>query len=423
MMRYREKEYDTSPEGTSVHVFCTNHVAPYCPQPTITLTWPGSLSFEGMEDVSTPDYQMRIWKGEIINSPYLKEKISLSGKTPTFHGKFIPKVYPNRYYMIARYWTVRDELFSLGPVLKRTSIQREQFFSQYNSERDVAIAKAFANMDVSEINALASLGELPETLKWLGSLYKRALAVLILFKSRKARLDVIRKLGQVSGKDFATSSANLWMELRYAIRPLIFEMDALVAALEKKAISPRQTARGTHKVIVSDVVSDRSSDPSSPQTFATTQGTKKRESTYRAGVMYSFTSLDSDFKYVFGLDKPVEAMLELTRLSFVLEWFFNIGDVLAAHTTESYLTSLASWCTEIHHFETNLDIVNLVHNPDSAHIRDSYTNTDGWLRKTHSVSRRITSISPPVFPSFRLKLDWKKIVDLAIIARQIYRAF
>lgn len=65
--------------------------------------------------------------------------------------------------------------------------------------------------------------------------------------------------------------------------------------------------------------------------------------TVRAGVLA--TPRTMGFKDDFGLTKIPSTIWDLTRLSFVADWFFNTSSWLAAWTPDTYWSVLGSWAT------------------------------------------------------------------------------
>lgn len=361
-----------------------------------------------MEDVVTLNFKAKRAAGEVILSPkthlsyYSEEEATLIHG----HGTEPGKVWENDTYVLMTHngWNY---------ALPRTLDAAKLWLSE-NASPDVAVAKAFAKVDISEVQALASLGEMPETLRWLASVFERVLNLVRFFTRAKKR---IRKLKPTEAAD---ALANLWLEFRYALRPFIFEAHAVLAAM--KALiekGSRKTARGW----------DREYDASS----GSMQGYKDTatnlqlsymtsiSTNYRGGVLFDIESDINGIMALWGLDQPLESAWELVPFSFILDWFFNIGDVIAGWSANPHLRVLGSWVT----IETVLvrkaevetvSLTGVFYNVDHQY-------TPGKIQETAVISQRIILPDRPLLPSIRLNLDWAKLLDLATIGRGLYQAF
>jgi hypothetical protein len=205
------------------------------------------------------------------------------------------------------------------------------------------------------------------------------------------------------------------MELRYAVRPLIYDVNGVIAALNSQRASSRKTFRG----FASDRY-DHTDSYGEDQAFYQCLTEINRKASYevsaRAGVLCDVTIDDVS---VYGLDQLFETAWELTPFSFVFDWFANIGDTIAALTPNAGVKQLASWVTVKESFTT--------------------TNSSGATRSTATWPDTVTTVSPfswgyntlgverivnpqlSVFPQMNLRFDAFKILDLGIILRQILR--
>lgn len=425
-MRYRVRS-DQTFSGTKV-IKVDNTLTTSCADQSVIYV--SGRDYEAMLDVEVPDFHRRKAKGEVFFNYMAKEQYTAQCNPATWSARWRwdnSLLERNNICLGTGYFPPIDI-----PVLLQTTdpkVGLDSFLETYNSERGIAVAKAWSNVDESELLAYATIGELPETMKWLTSLYRRFIKLLLVFKTKKSKLLKDPKRQRKSGgnnPDVKSGSnepdlLDMWMEIRYAVRPLMFEMEQLITALRKQKSPPRQTARGFHEV----TETIRHNDVLTFQNAyrVTRQGVTKRESDYRAGVLYSIDLATPDFITTFGLDHPLEAVWELTRLSFALDWFINVGDVLSAHTWSANLTPLGSFVKETHLYTTDVSFSNVHRDTAALWAIVSNVSTPGTLRATHRIVRRISSPHIPMFPSVKIKLDWAKIVDLAAIARSIYRAF
>jgi hypothetical protein len=132
------------------------------------------------------------------------------------------------------------------------------------------------------------------------------------------------------------------MEFRYALRPLVYDAKQVVAALSGDELPDvgRQTFRGYKE--------DFGSTVENGVLLYSDAGTRvygRQEAStvfqVRAGVL---TTIEAISKLnVWGLDSIAESAWELMPYSFILDWFFDIGETLASWTPEMGVKKLASW--------------------------------------------------------------------------------
>lgn len=279
--------------------------------------------------------------------------------------------------------------------------------------------KAWANVDESEIQALASLGELPETLRWIYSIGERLLNLIMMVKSKKYRMKTVTKImNKHKGKSMLASDvlAEYWLEWRYAIRPLVFELEQARAALAKAARESRKTARGF------DQATTQTSDTTyvnGVYRFSQTR-TVQFTDNYRAGVLYTLESGFNPLASTWGLDQPLESIYELIPFSFILDWVFNFGDWIAAWTGNAGISPLSSWVMETHTRVEKIATYDWSVIPDDGSIVSSIVSSvPGESQCSITYKRRIPSPDRSLFPPFNLRLDGAKISDLMALGRKI----
>lgn len=369
-----------------------------------------------MQDVVTEHFKARSAKGEIINSPMNRVLLSYNCNPLVYYAK--------GYWANPSLWVHVNKPI-VYPMVQPTLpdwLQFQEFLDEYASEADIALAKAWDNVDLSEMQALASLGEMPETVAWIGSLYLRMVNLLRTFSKKELKKRAIRNFVRLSGKKKAVkgldAASNFWLEFRYAVRPLFFEMKQAIDALKALVDAAlRHTARGFN--LVED-------DSSTTETFSSNVGVAVlhrsiRRSDYRSGVLYRIEADVNKLSSVWGLNQGFETFWELTPLSFVFDWFFNIGNVLSSWQITSGLTPLASWTMEHHSFSDTYDYCLNGSQTMFTVCTDLKEISPGSTTVEWSYSRRVPNPMRAVLPSVKVNLDLAKILDLATIGRGLLR--
>ena len=368
-----------------------------------------------MTDVVIPDYHKRSSNGEIFNNPLSQTKVYETESTGTIDRKFLRL----SYHFMRKLWadigrTHEGQIASswiLGS--PSSSTMPDQPEVDVGSVNALAITRAHSNVDVSSAAILATLGESNKTLIELKRAFIKAIKI---FKAiKRADVKYFYRLNK-SPKELA----NLYMSYRYGLRPIMYDISNIMAALNVDHTQKldRYTFRGRHsksKTVTGDPVLSLSDNYSKVYW----KGTRSTTVEARAGVL---ASVDCSNRLTdFGLHQPIEAAWELVPFSFIVDWFFNVGDTIASWTPNYGIKNLASWCvttiTEVS--TTEVDHVEMVADP-SYYTSACYANFDGCKRERKAITKtRQPNPKRSILPSLNVRLDGLKILDLAIIIKQI----
>jgi hypothetical protein len=272
---------------------------------------------------------------------------------------------------------------------------------------NLAVTQAHANIDESEILALASMAESGKTVQSMLSIMGR----LIRIAKAARKLEVKTIMKELSPKE----AANRWMELRYAVRPMVYDVNGILSALQKK----REVARRTYRGWASDSLSHTDSVPDQGFFYECTVDVNRKieyEVSAREGVLCDVTI---DELTIFGVDQLAESLWELIPFSFIVDWFANVGDTIAALTPDAGVKQRASWVT-VRENITALNSSGQIRNNSSWPTSTVTCGAFEWGYK-EQVLERFVDPSVSTWPQFKLRLDGFKLLDLGIIARQILR--
>lgn len=302
---------------------------------------------------------------------------------------------------------------------------------------DRAVTKAQANVSLNEAYALVMLGESRKTVLSMISITKRLIKILrsikrldseYLLKSAK-KYEARQLLKQLSGKELA----DRYMELRYALRPLMYDIAGTAAALTYDADKQkaRNTFRGNEykvkRVEQTDTYSNGNwpgPDIGSSNNWSrdwTARRRTKHSVDVRAGVLTELEATNS--LPVWGLMEPIESAWELIPFSFIVDWFINLGDKICAWTPDFGLKHLASWSmvtdTVVKEFQIMGSSATLpTGNSDYAPLEHvNLFGKEGYCSETIITRTRTPNPGFSVIPSINLNLDMLKLVDLLIIAK------
>lgn len=406
-----------------------------------------------MVDVVTPNFLRTRNKGGIICNPKCKEDLyaDIIETSVEMRGK-------KDGYIVVRHDTHTPKLLdvpSLVPVVTGPdTFCMDQLALQFSRETDLAIQRAHADVDVSEIMLLASIGELPETLAYLANTVKRVVQVARSLRKRKEVAEILRRLrygvSETTGKGQRSfikqleryqeilaqrkqrkkaslsevseydALLNLWLEYRYAIRPLITDIQNAIKALSTQLKNARLVARGHEYRLGGSEYKLSATWDGYVGIYTFTADVKEDESVKaRGGCLYALDAQIASFEAVFGLDQVVESAYELVPFSFIFDWAFSLGDLLQGLFKSSGLSVLTSW--------VSLEIIRSRSiNVTSAQIvgKNGYSwSSQQWvLGSSHSTVKygwRKPNPPFPLLPRLDIKLDLAKIIDLGAIGRNV----
>lgn len=387
---------------------------------SLDLSYEKRWSYKSMADIVVPNFKERRARGEIFQNPMYSQQYVRQYQPAVIGGKGLNPF--NRMETYTYDWLTTP----MGRPSPKSGLELSYFLDQFEDERDLAVNKAWSNVDLSEMQALASLGEMPETIKWVGSLYLRAVNIVRMFRMKDFRKRMLKQFKRKSKKQKLSSStdfvSDFWLELRYAVRPLMFEMQQAVTALKaliSKAV--RMTARGFDRV---DLKEQSTYTQDLNGLLGTIESRSIRSSNYRAGVLYKVETDLNGLTALWGLDQPFETIWELTPFSFMIDWFFNVGDVIASWSVSPGISPLSSWITERHTMVEERRLASIVISSLAPHFCSEYGPdiVQNYEESVLSIyTRRIPNPSRYNLPHCRLKLDTAKIIDLATIGRGLIR--
>ena len=345
-----------------------------------------------MNDVVTENFKQRIRNGEIINNPC---EIVDTGK-----------LYRNTTYSWGT--DTRNYYFDLsGNIGYLESIPDLPVDADIQNAINLAVTSARAKVSSAEILIGATLGELKETkdmfisaavrLRHAGTLIHRYFDIIM--DPRKNHWD---KAGRLIG-----TARDAWMEMRFGWRPFAGEAQDFYRALRSLEQHPeRQTFRAGQDVVWQGA--DSTSIYLYPGTSWLFDRTTYATHKIRAGVLCE--QRYGGVPDTWGITKIPSTIWELTRLSWAVDYFLNIGDLIAAYTPDSLWTPMASWLT------TKSKVVSVV--------QTTGVTTAGWSLYSTGPSRETTTItytrSPDPTPQIAYRSivgDTAKLIDIAALTR------
>ena len=290
--------------------------------------------------------------------------------------------------------------------------------------RSQVIASANTGFDV-----LTGLAEFPETLELILKALQAARHPL---KGMKEVWEVYRKRDKKQrGIKFHADLMSQWMQYRYAIMPLVMQIEDAVKLLQSNVTEFSTSREGE---VINDSTDTKPLIRPSNSTFCY----QKIQSNVRIKAVAK-SKYDNANTYLMDVltFNPFQTAWELIPLSFVVDWFVNIGDMVFNLTSKvGDLSIQRAFCSSIQYtvvVETwiydDIDYRVFKENPawsyDGKVVRPPFTTDFKFTRKTDQLLFRetYTGYRRLVFdPSdaaslhFNPNLNWRRMIDAYVLS-------
>jgi hypothetical protein len=378
---------------------------------------PGSttsfISSEGFSDVEIANFHARRAAGDIFNNPFHKWKSSTIVNTS------------GELDLLFTGWYLRPTWFhSLAgkpnpPVASISSISHHPDTQDLADElKQKAVPKAWSRVNDASAELLASIAEGADTINFVASKLFRAVKILRALK----RLDLKQVRNEITPIDYSKA----YLEYRYALRPLIGEVQGALEAMNRKYSSPRMTrgwrlveslpttvteGSGSHTLNINSL-----SGYTIHETVSTTT-----EVSVGAGILFEVKSTGVNS---WGLDQVVQTAWEVVPFSFIVDWFCNLADIIGAHSPKLNTLPLANWCT----VQKSTVVSRTIYYGGQSSIKyGAFVNDPGLCTRFNTPTYTVQSVLTekdripdpeiPWLPSWDVNLDVLKLLDLAAILK------
>lgn len=445
----KPKQRTRTRDGTVFNSKCgwvQTHLHPGETAPTVTSGEETDLTngaksgeYQSMTDWVTPQYSRHISNGEVLNYPMVsfREKF-----TPGYSTLVVRATHPLapgcQRVTIGNLGTLFDSHGGLGPSKMVYDSLRPALGEPHQWIDEVAL-KTFGNVQSPKILSLVALAEMEKTVSLigdtaytLGRAYRKAKAG-DLRGAREALHSSLRarNIPFKEPKRFTPSSGSLdstskrWLELRYGWGPLYYDtVGAAEALAASENFVPRQTARAG---LERSSRQEWTEGPYSPLSRSN-QGaynfrfTQVDNWTIRGYCLYDADPIQQRLGNS-GLFNVLSTGWELIPFSFVVDWFVQIGDYIAAWEPKFGVRYLATGYT-IEQKTTLHRVVSAYTNPPDVdnHNYRELTSLIGFTDTYECVKKhRAVPLILPLLPSVRVKLNAKRVIDAAALLRVLSR--
>lgn len=292
---------------------------------------------EGMTDVVQHAFKKRIALGEVIFNPMTYYRLS----TQSIGQNLVLEQQTPTYAIGQKYGYTGDYFLSkIGGVtpVASTAVLPGLIPKELNTmpyDRAIAEAATQAWRYPSEANMLVTLAEMDKTRRLVPDLltnWKKLFQRLnqdVKLSRHLSELQVARKVSAANLRTLIRSAEETWLALRFGVRPLIMDTLGVLKAVKQtyKDSPVRFTQRGHSVVALSDVVNTFFMDGPSYRV----DYTQSRQHTLDIRAMNLWeVKMDMLRNAGVSLAAIPEAVIDLARFSFVLNWVVNVNDFFAS---------------------------------------------------------------------------------------------
>jgi hypothetical protein len=433
MSRFRSEVLENVNHDNSFQEHYTNGRGTCTKEPGTPLyIYPAALStslqkysYREMTDEEIPDYHKLSAQGLIFNNPMQSTSVVEERSPVTYNYTRCTEKYgctPPKWYGYINYQGAGNIDFS--EKLWEHSI--DMYLPSGLDPDDVslccerAVSKSWANVTQADMLSYVALIEAGKTLGGMKQLLGTAHKVI---RAGRKKIHRLQKSGSSLSR---TDLADFYMNLRYNLRPLYYDIRGLQKAIEPDGNHSRRTYRGVSSM--SGTKDDMVSVPwmyySAPYIDVDVDFHRycKTEIEARAGVLVDWKG-DSLSAKLGGWSFASSAW-DLVPFSFIVDWFFNVGDTLLAWMPIVGGKALTSWVSSTV-TTTQTSMIGLTHcdiSSTSPSYRYSLGNFDfaGEFTKTTIEKVRVPRPERTVIPNISVSLDALKLLDLGVIVRNLF---
>lgn len=381
-----------------------------------------SYSYRTMVDTVTPGYHTKMMQGQIMNN-YMKSTREIGMATPLrvnatarWQTEFYPTWHP---YVTVAY----NGEFSPGLIGDPAGLPDKPEPAAHSTlSYAEALEECYSRMRDAPLNAWVIAGEARETIRTIKQLLNAARWVL---QARSARnlfpSDKILRLQKVGPA--LKEVANLWLYVRYGLRPIVYDLISAIEVLHKLDTKARQ--RFTSKPLTEARTSESSkliTIDSWIKVNSTCSVTSTR--TVQAGVLAQPMWENLSLPELLGVGNMISGMWDLVPYSFVIDWFINVSGWIGTWEPSLFIQPLTSWVKiqTVYVAERKvLPEVSWIPTMLGKSLYETSGSASGIARFTTVVTERIPNPAVTFTPSVKLRLGVTKGLDLLALAGQFIK--
>lgn len=355
--------------------------------------------YQRTEDAEVPRFHVRSARGEIFNNPFTSNQYWFASA-----GDYVGETWCDDLYVkYERHTWSAGTCF--GTLVLPTIPDHSSVIADAVARASVG---ARAGINRSDVMSYVTVGEWHKT----KVLHKQVGTALYDF----CRAAYSRK----AGRDLLKAGSNAWLTGRYAVMPTVYELEGAVKFLNRK-FAERRTSRYQSVVTLPPVSPVDAVIADSCRWFYTVRTSVSSEAYVRSGILYETTPFGAALGHL-GLTRPLSSVYELTKFSWMLDWWIDIGSWLDAIEPNGSSKVLSAWIGRRirHTFTSELVSMAQIGGTAQERLRSKERSVVGFSQVyvTDEKVRMPWDATVPPLPPFGSGLNWKRSLDVVSLVTQ-----
>lgn len=285
----------------------------------------------------------------------------------------------------------------------------------YTDEQTLALTRAFAQLNDPTALLAVTIGEGKKTVTMLSSIARTMFKVARLIKRG---ISLKRQILSAADKATAKQAASAYLQVRYGLRPLYYEVNGYLEAISKWGRDPIRTRfRAFEKGSKYEFnVASTTVQLQEAYLDIELQTDKVTQFVVSGGVLCEALRYHKTQAEQLGLTSPLSTVWELIPFSFIVDWFVNTSDLFASFEPHVGLEPITWWNSVVETTTFTTRVKSIVPN-GPADLVGSDLHWDGGTVTTIIDRRfRIPIPARQILPIVNFRLSAGKVVDLLALS-------
>jgi len=368
---------------------------------------PSYMPQASTDDVLVPNFTDRRNAGEIIMNDYQSVKTNMVGFN-------LPWQFSSNKYLDYGYERYNCNVVgSIDPYYSGATVGYLIPYSlitpSIDAEYDLVMSRVYSKTSEAAMLALTTAYEFKKSVATINRCFRES------WKMLKYVIKTKRLLA--AGLVSAENAAQIYLEVRYGLRPIIYDVRNAVDAISSVGKTKRKRVYSAMPVHHEEVAGEFTTNLGN---YVWIKGDRKviHERYVSGGAIVKPRLSITNINDAFGTTDLVESVWEIIPFSFIADWFVNLGDYLSALAPNFDVDVLGTW------FKVT-DYKYLKFTPTKMwYEHNGYTRASSQMLQSHPVRWEVTTTTryvnrgKPSYPRLNIRLDGLKLLDILAILKE-----